>query len=315
MTPSPFSSITHCRFPTGKPYGTFRFRAVIDWIELRIVTAQPSNHDTVTRRTGVPYAKAVNPGPGGAATEFLVRIHDPQSWDAVDEMLQRFTFDHPLVEPVTVNAIEIALDAYSRTGNRDDLTTLTYGFYKFATRLVSENKRFSKGKKSSTLSLASDMLRPAHLAEGYNIYIGHSHDGVKQHIYLKETTYQDGKVVMLPEEARRARTEVTFTGETVPRREFLDWRGFEFTALASYFKFRRLKTTLKPIVRIGLEHIDQVGERRTRRRRCGGTREYSVATIADKELNALAYSALRELTKRMERREGKPEDIGSISFH
>ncbi|WP_018914519.1 hypothetical protein [Thiomonas sp. FB-6] len=289
-------------------YAALKFRAVVDWVELHVVTASPSNFDTARKRVGVPHVKPVNPGPGGAATEFLVRLQEPESWQDVEEALAGFTHDHPLAEPVTVHAIEIALDAYSRFNSRDDLVEMAYGFYKFSTFMASENRRMSRGKLD-TLSLRSHRLRRHHLDEGYNVYVGDKGADVMQHLYVKETTIREGLPVSLPRKEHRARTEITFTGKGVPEALVSDWREFNFTELSSYFSYRKLKPILTPLVRVAVEHVDQIGEAKLRRRRNRGTRLHSAATLADTELNARAYSALRELTKRM-RAGGK---LGSLA--
>ena len=279
-------------------YAALKFRAVVDWVKLRLVTEKPSNFDTARRRVGVPFVGPVKPGPGGAATEFLVTLQEPESWEDVEEALAGFTHDHPLAEPVTVHAIEIALDAYSLFNSRDDLVEMAFGFYKFATFMASENRFLSRGEHDS-ISLRSCTLRRRHLDEGYNVYVDRKGADVQQHIYVKETTIREGLPVSLPRKEHRARTEITFTGKGAPEALVSDWREFNFTELSSCFSYRKLKPTLPPHVRVAVEHVDQVGEAKLRRRRTRGTRLYSAATLADTELNARAYSALRELTKRM----------------
>lgn len=279
-------------------YAALKFRAVVDWIQLRVVTAAPSNFDTVRKRVGASRVTPLNAGAGGAATEFLVRLQEPESWQKVDEALSRFTHDHPLAEPVTVHAIEIALDAYSRFNSRDDLVEMAFGFYKFATFMTSENRFMSRSKHDS-MSLRTWTLRRREINAGYNIYVDKKGADVQQHIYLKETTIKGGLVVPLARSEHRARTEITFTANGVPEGLVSDWRTFNFTELADRFNYRRLKPKLLPQVRFALERVHQVGEARLRPRKNRGTRLFSPSTLADKELNARAYSALRELTKRM----------------
>lgn len=289
-------------------YAALKFRAVVDWVDLRVVTAGPSNFSTVRARTGASFVEPLDESAGGAATKFLVRLQEPGSWEEVEDSLAKFTHDHALAEPVAVHAIEIALDAYSRFSSRDDLVEMTFRFYKFATFMASENRRMSRGKLD-TLSLRSNRLRQLHLDEGYNVYVGDKGADVMQHLYVKETTIREGLPVSLPRKQHRARTEITFTGKGVPEGLVSGWKEFNFTELSSCFSYRKLKPILTPLVRVAVEHVDQVGEAKLRRRRNRGTRLYSAATLADTELNARAYSALRELTKRM-RAGGK---LGSLA--
>lgn len=283
-----------------KPYAAYRFRACVDWIKLRIVTSRPSNHDTVRTRVGIRFAEPVNEGPGQTATEFILTFQDPQSWRQLEESLQRFTHDHLLVEPVQVTGIEVALDAYSRTGVREDLVRMTHRFFKFACHMVSDNRFVSRGKGDSIrLNHPRFALRPEHFDEGYNLYVGEKSDDVQQHLYLKQTTIQDKVPVHLPLGEHRARTEVTLKGLGLPVATLEQWRGYDLTRLAFYFKYRSFKPHLHPAVKLGVERVDQIGEARPRRRKNRGCHMYSPSTVADRELNALAYSALRELNRRM----------------
>lgn len=283
-----------------KPYAAYRFRACVDWIKLRIVTSRPSNHDTVTTRVGIGFAEPMNAGPGQAATEFILTFQDPQSWQQLEDSLQRFTHDHPLVEPVQVAGIEVAMDAYSRIGARQDLVNMTHHFYRFACCMTSGNRFVSRGKGDTVrLDDPHFALRSKHFDEGYNLYIGKKDDDVQQHLYLKQTTIQDGAVVQLPIDGHRARTEVTLKKQGLPMTAWAQCKEYDLTRLASYFKYRSLKPNLHPAVKLAVECVDQIGEARPRRRKNRGCRMYSPSTVADRELNALAYSALRELNRRM----------------
>lgn len=284
---------SHCN-----SYTEFRFRAVVDWIELRIVTVNPSNSNTVRKRIGTPYADPLDEGAGGAATVFKFRIHDPASWASINEALERFTVDHPLAEPITVTGIEISLDAYGRYRDREDLVNMAARFYMFATKVVSGNRRCSNGGETFK-ELGRHSWLTQRLSEGFNVYMGHRDASVKQHIYVKDTDTVKGERINLPIDQHRARTEFTLGGDELPHTSLTDWQGHDFTSFAEFFRYRVLKKNLHPMVRSGLEAIDQIGERRKRQRKCGGVRFFSKSTVADTKLNSLAYSALRELTKRM----------------
>jgi hypothetical protein len=282
-----------------KPYANYRFRAVIDWIDLRIVTARPTNFDTVRTRMGIAFAKPLDKGLGGAATEFTVRIQEPTSWTSIYERLEKLTHDHPLAVAVQVTGIEIAMDAYSRTQNRQELVDMVARFFKFATVMTSDNRRTSGEGKGSSQGIGSFKGLRRRVSEGFNIYVGNQSDSTYQHMYVKETTKRDNVVHVLPEAEQRARTEFTFSGQDLKHHDLQGWTEHDFTSDAGYFKYRKLKTRLNPFARYGLEHIDQVGQRQLRKRLHGGTRHFSSGTAADFDLNALTYSALRELTRRM----------------
>jgi hypothetical protein len=282
-----------------KPYEKYRFRAVIDFIKLKIVTVQPSNFNTVRTRMETQYVDALNEGAGKAATEFIVTIQEPTSWTNIHKMLEKFTWDHPLAAPIEVVGIEIALDAYSRANDRDELVDMTALFYKFAAKLVSENRRTSGEGKHSGQGISTYRGLRSRLDKGFNIYVGDETDAVKQHMYLKETNHRNKIVEVLPDAERRARTEFTLTGSELPHSSLADWENHDFTKEADFFKYRKLKSELRLHSSAAVMNIAQVGARKTRKRECGGTRLYSVNTVADTALNDLAYSALRELTRRM----------------
>ncbi len=275
-------------------YSRYRFRAEVDWIELKIVLTNPSNFQTVRRRLGVEYAEADAPSIGGAGVEFTAKIQAPSSWAEVEARLERLTADHPLAQPVAVTGIEIALDAYSLAQSHDELVEMAGRFYREACKLVCHNRRASRAKGDRAYQLTSvDQLRRL-LAAGYNIYIGDRSAPERQHIYVKET---DGQL-MLPLDKHRARTEFTLTGAKVTKSLFNEWRDHEFEQFAPYFKFRRLKTHLPPMIEKPMRIAAQVGERRRRKTRYGTYRCFSSATEADAKLNALAYDALRDLSRR-----------------
>lgn len=276
-----------------RDYSSYRFRAEVDWIDLKLVTVAPTNFQTVRRRLGIGFAGPEALGAGGACTEFNVRFQEPKSWADIDERLKRLTVDHPLAEPPTVTGIEIALDAYSTSQNRDDLIAMTVHFYNGSTKLVSVNRRASKRKGESYYLKTRSQLQNL-IAEGYNIYIGDQADAAHQHIYLKETDSSTA----LPPHQQRARTEFTLKSEMLPKHSFVDWQGHDFTKFASFFKFRHLKNDLSPWAAVPLHAMAQVGERRARKTPKGYCRAFSHATVADTKLNALAYDALRELTRR-----------------
>lgn len=283
----------------SKLYANYRFRAVIDWISIRIVTELPTNFDTVRTRTEVPFVEAINEGPGRAATEFVIRIQEPTSWASIESTLALFTHDHPLAAPVVVTGIEIALDAYSRANNRDELVDMVARFYKFAATIVSDNRRTSGKGKYSSEGMSTYRALLARLQAGFNIYIGNTTDPTSQHMYVKETNQKDNVTVNLKDHERRARTEITLLGEALPHIDLSDWTSHDFTNEAGYFKYRKLKDKLRPHSGVAVLNLDQIGHKRPRSCERGGTRLYSPNTLADISLNDLAYSALRELTRRM----------------
>lgn len=282
-----------------RAYDNYRITAVIDWIELRIVLAKPSNFDTVRKRLGVPYAKPLDKGSGGAATVFDLKIHDPTSWRAIESQLKRLTHDHPLAEPPKVIGIEVAVDAYAKVIDNHTaalLREMAKRFYRYATRMVSTNRRAAGGFKGSAQALATERDLDRALELGLNIYVGDWLSNELQHMYIKIT---DNGGKPLPLDQHRARTEITLRGRKLPCKTLNDWATFRMENFACYFRYRRLKENLNPFVACGLKGIAQVGENKRRTHPDSRPRFFSSSTIADQRLNDLVYEALRRLGKRM----------------
>ncbi len=277
-----------------KDYSAYRFRAEVDWIELRIITVKPTNFQTVKWRLNVPYVEALNADAGGAATVFKTKFQSPRCWAEVNERIQCLAEDHQLAEPIKVERVEIAFDAYSKALSRPQLVEMALQFYRAAQKLVSTNRRVSKTKRDrSTNLLVASEVKTA-LTDGFNIYIGEESDAERQHIYVKETDAANP----LPLDQQRARTEFTLAGQKITEPMFNAWMEHDFTQFAPYFKFRQLKNPLPPSVAHARHMLAQYGECRPRRVPNGNTRLFSSSTTADAKLNALAFDALRELTRR-----------------
>jgi hypothetical protein len=296
--------------PASKPdtlnYDNFTFRAVVDWVELHLRTLSPTNHWTVTGLMGVPYAAPLDEGPGGAATWFSVKVHNPKNWQEVQDVVDGFKDKHPLREEPVVAAIEIALDAYSKFEDHDDLNLMAARFVKYSTHIGHvDNRRF----KSTVLSPTDDHLAShretiKRLNGDFTFYAGDHKptDGrpissQAMRVYLKQT--DAGK--KLPVAEHRARTERTLTMTGFEQRPLSWWKRRNFTEYSEYYKFRMLKPLLPAGIRHALDELPQVGEAPARKRASGGgVRKYRRSTVADVKLNRLAYEALRGLTDRMQ---------------
>lgn len=275
-------------------YSAYKFRAEIDWIELRLEFITATNFDTVRNRLGSPFAEPLDEGAGRAATIFKVKIHSPQSWDELELTLIQLIHDHELRRAPEVTGIEVALDAYSKASDRDELVDMVCHFYRGAQKLVSANRRLYLTKKDPVYGITDLRNLRKQVAEGYNINVGSRGDSdtVTQHGYVKDTDGA-GKVV-LPANEHRARFEFTLYGAALPHTSLSAWRRHKFTEMADFFKFRQLKSKTSPSTAAAFANLAQIGERLLR-----GRRVFRKATEADIALNQLSYDALRELTRRM----------------
>ncbi len=296
------------------PYSRFRFKAVVDWIELEIQTVKATNFQTLRRGSGVNFVESQDAGGGGAAKVFRFRIQDPGRWSDVEDVLSRLP---PLAIAPKVTGIEIALDAYSEDSSRERLAELAAHFAKYNTAPASTNRRFSgrwKGDVEPFRHIAGNTRK---LQAGRVINVGNKGDPRSQRIYVKTT---DNNAQPLPDSGCRARFENTFQGAglTANRLPTLlhDWGCFRFESLSAFYAFRTLKDGLDPIVAVAMEAHPQVGERKKINRKEGGTRLHPKPTRADSLLNELARDALRKLSLRWKRgpkRSGETQTANALT--
>ncbi|UCV07381.1 hypothetical protein [Dechloromonas denitrificans] len=285
-------------------YSTFRFRAVVDWIEVQIQTEKTTNFQTVQRAFNdalcLPvglniWTKSHDANEGGGASSFSVRIHDVRRYSDIENLLIKVCAKLVLKPGFKINKIELALDAYC-----DDPAIQAARFYKFMTHPVSDNRRMYHDHVGSVNAMPRTIEAiTRHLSEGWQIGIGNKTDDRYQHIYFKTTDTHQGE---RQEVEHRARIEVRLSGAALPCQTHDAWREFKFETLAQYFRFTKLKDNLEPLIQATAEALDQIGERRARKRvhegRESGTRLHSRATQADAELNSKARDALRKLSAR-----------------
>jgi hypothetical protein len=287
-------------------YKAFRFRAVVDWVEVEIQTIKTTNFQTVQRAFRealcLPeniniWVKAHDPNEGGGACRFSVRIHDVMRHSDIAKTLRIVTAKLPLSGNWLISKIELALDAYC-----DDPATQAARFYKFMTNPVSDNRRMYHDHAGSVKAMPRTIDSISrHLSEGWQIGIGNKTDEEYQHIYFKTDDTHQGE---RREVEHRARIEVRLSGAALPCQTPEQWAAFRFEELAHYFRFTKLKDDLEPLIQTTADAADQIGERRARLRvhegRHSGTRLHSKATQADAELNSKARKALSHLSARWE---------------
>lgn len=279
------------------PDARIRYQAVVDFIELEVTTARPTNAMALRRHSSLPYVEPLNAGPGRAASRFALRVHDLSSWAELEPIIGRVRSFASLVDEPRVTKLEVALDAYVQHGAAQDLARIAAASYKFLNRLADpDNHRIWVGKGLKLVPPTTPLFIEQQLAAGCTLYIGdHENAPFSQRIYVKCT--DRGK--SLPQEQWRARLEVTMQGAGLPFTALDQARGFDFAYLAPWFKFSQLKRGL-PSWSISVAEIrGQIGAKEARCRPGGGVRVRSPLTRADIQHNRMAYDALRYLTRRM----------------
>lgn len=307
-------------------YTDFCFRAEVDFLKLRIHLGAESTFPALQRFARsllgyTPHVQPIEAGPSGASRIFVLTFQSPQRWREVDNVLRRLDERFPFTRAATVDGVEIALDGYSEAHSADQLAELAAHMYWGCQRPVSPNRRIYRDVAGMGQAVPTQGRLRRRLLDGWQIGIGNRGDGLYQHGYVKTTD----KGRALPIEHHCARFEVRVQGEALSVRDWSAWRAIngrivgvngisnstsippEFIAnspenVAKLLSFRRLDEAKLaesvPFAQVVMEAHSQIGERKIRNRRGGGTRLHSRFTEADAELNARAREALRKLWAR-----------------
>lgn len=308
---------------------TLHYRAVVDWVELEVQTATPTqswrlaggNVAYVTAchpETGIPFPDWEKNTP---TTRFRCRIQDPRNGRHVVETVERLGQNLPrniVLISSKITAIEVAFDTYAPGANSRQLAEIVADRYRFSTHVPADTWHLYRGKGEHPSSRYGfdrysrlideewdrrELLR--HLADEWQLADTPDKGAtVRYHGYIK---MHDQGNKPLPPSKWRARFEITLRGRALTVQLLDDLEQFDFTKLAEYFKFRRLADHLHPAAKYTLAHWStvQLGRRgRYRRRdkdkvgRYGGHPSvFRASTVADERLNATAYECLRKLTR------------------
>ena len=267
-------------------YTRFRFRAVVDWIELEIHTRTATTAKVIYRITGSQHhIFGLRPDTGirltravanQGTTIFRLRVQDPNRWQELETIMVSISRRHDLACPPSVTAVEVALDAYSRHGDAPELAMLAAQLFEGQTNHVSANRRLYRDGTGSGRPVPLQRCQLVELLQGgHQIAIGNGRDDRYQHIYVKSTDTRQKQRVLLPTSEHRARTEIRLTGEGLPCHALQDWREFRFECLSAkdgegLFHYRSGcdgQTDLKALLN---NLVTARAERRVRNRAGGG---------------------------------------------
>jgi hypothetical protein len=297
-----------------------RYQTVVDWIELEIQTATPTNAQTVRRSfafpegTNPPFVEPLQAGKAGESTRFRFRLQNPTSGrqvlDVVKALAQNLHRNTALIS-CRVRGIEVAFDTCAPGTSTRQLAEIVADRYRFSTLIPADTWHLYRRRGEHPCVIRNDMHRwelLRHLEDGWQLADTPDKEGaaVRLHGYVKTHDFDGEEFRALPQSERRARFEVTLQGAALPITTLADLEQFDFTALAEYFKFRCLADHLHPAARYTLAHWStmQLGRRGRYRRRdkrtvgqYSGTSVFRASTVADERLNATAYECLRKLTR------------------
>jgi hypothetical protein len=287
-------------------YSIFRFKAVVDFIEVEIHTAQKHLGGVMHNRCaifGFSHITPIDANAGGWANTFTTRLYDLRTFAALQSKLATIGQEFPLTAPPTISMIEVAFDGYLKDPtaptNRDHLAALAARMVYRLAAPVSENRRiYRDGKGSPTAIPRSLNAVERKMAEGLNAAVGNRTDDQYQHGYVK-TTDHNGKPI--PVENHRARFEIRLAGAGLPDIDVESYKDFRFETLAEYINFRKedeAATLMQHALIAG--YADRASHRKNIKRHEGGGVRKNIMP-ADQELNRIVRKRLQTLTKSWQR--------------
>lgn len=292
--------------------------AVVDWIAFQVKLEKNSNGWSLKKayeKFGVTHARALNHGPGGAASDFEIRMQHPASYDLIEKLLSDLANAYGLASEPSLVATEVSIDFFHQTSDLEALKAMTERLMRAITPPNVHNPRLI-GKAFDT----SCPIKKGHDVEK-TLYIGNRHDDLMWRVYLKRTddTFigEDCERLPkpLPQSDCRARVEVCLRGQALTGlglNKLSDLRGFQYERLysARLFRFTKRNLASGPIFKtevtklaaksLGITDnsaawvLSKYGLLDGRRRK----RKLSRHLVTDKELGEASRNALRRLTSR-----------------
>jgi hypothetical protein len=259
----------------AQEWRSFRFEAVVDFIEIEIRTAAPTQGKAIQRKCklfGVAYAKRHGGRGSYAGTVFRIRLYDVKNFSALQSKIASIENEFPFPRPAVVTMIEVAFDGYLKQevndAHGDDLAMLTASIAYRVANPVSQNTRTYAGYRGSPQALSRFIeVLARQISQGRNVGIGNKRDDQYQHCCLKTVDRNE----RLPAELHRARFEIRLAGAGLPHQDIEAWRNFKFQKLARHISFRMGLQEATPF-----EHAlanaagDRASHKKTLKRRDGG---------------------------------------------
>lgn len=227
--------------PVGSSWDEFRFEVVVDWIELEFELSARTHFRHVKEALSVPYAQALEQGPGATATHFRVKFHDVNRYAMLIAAVRELRHRWGLAGPVKVYAYELAADLYPRIpqgeADKPSLAALGATWYQCMDSVIRDNHRLYRTKRDGVnFDIPTDIpTLAAQLLDGWQVGMGHRDAPVYQHLYVK-TTDQNGQPIA--PDRYRTRLELRISGEE-------GWRYFGWPGVPLLTEFEELQTSRK----------------------------------------------------------------------
>ncbi|GEM_PF-6250638 len=282
---------------TATPYhGTtlmarFRLQAVVDWVELKLILASPTQARHLRNRMpptwGLPYARPGADQDPNACSVFYVRVQDPDLGRLPQEVAS-------LDAQALVVSIEVALDAYPR-GQADAvwLHEAALYLYRHQAHPPLGSHRITVPEHYQAAVSVREVLRALH--EGASINMGEKDAADRGRCYVKCHDTRNGQAyARLKVSQHRARLERTLSKELCPVRTLAQLQELRFEQLARHFAMvvpvnrSPLGQLLRPLQPLLGRRLGSVPKHRRVR-----------LTQRDTALNERIRYALRQLTDRI----------------
>ncbi len=248
----------------------FRFRAVIDWVDVRITLKQVTQFQYVQKEIKAfvqrdSWITPINPGEGGETNTFDFRIQEPSSIAQVSEICNAVFSKFLKASAPTITGIEISVDAYPDEPS-DDKRALLSGVIQrtiFSRRDITtdsnDRARSIVGADSiSVLKLIPDAaisasdspssLTPSHYKIPWidgTFYLGGRDNDVMIKVMDKVIDQQNRRattVRILDDHEKRVRIEVTLKGSELNALGIVDLAGMKALSFGKlqgrYFQFK-----------------------------------------------------------------------------
>ncbi len=218
----------------------FRFKAVIDWVKVRVTLASASQFRHVQSRLipifGKLHVKACDGN--DSSLRFDITFQDPDGPNSIMPGLQSaLRGDGPALKETDVQVIglELALDLYSRTSDPASLAAAALHMAVHHAHPPPGPARATKPKKYFVPATKSDIF--AELNAGFTLNAGAKNASHTSRYYVKKKDTIDGvPYTLLPSSQHRARFENTWRGDlTPPFKTMAEWRNFRFESLSEQF--------------------------------------------------------------------------------
>jgi hypothetical protein len=308
-------------------YKLFRFKAVVDFIEIEIHTAARANAGKIETKLRLSGVEPIDEGAGNYATTFKIKLHDLKNFAALRSKIARIESAYPLTRAPTVTMIEVAFDGGYKKGTanagatRADLLTLAARMAHFVANPAGGKKPrlFHDRKQGVDFDMPVTVESLARkMSKGWNVGIGNVEsewtDQTDQyhHGYFKTTDRKS----QLPPPLHRARFEIRLAGAALPHQDIEGWQGFKFESLAEHLNWRKEGTAASPLQQLIMDRPGASHRKDCKRHKGtvggkgGGTRAYIIP--ADKPLNDIARKCLENLTRGWKKGEKTPQNAGPI---